>query len=80
MAQRGGCTSGNARREIGATTGKPVITPQNAVDFSQLIDGVAKTKKIDGPKQQALCRWHLGCLGRINKCKISPLVFPGASF
>jgi len=37
VAQRGGCIAGNTRKEIEADTGKPVITPQNAIDFSQLL-------------------------------------------
>jgi hypothetical protein len=41
-ARRGGKIAGNARREIEAETGKPVISPKNAVDFSLLIEGVTK--------------------------------------
>ena len=37
VAQRGGRIAGNTRKEIEADTGKPVITPQNAIDFSQLL-------------------------------------------
>ena len=37
VAQTGGRIAGNARKEIEATTGKPVITSKNAVDFSQLL-------------------------------------------
>jgi len=37
VAQTGGRIAGNARKEIESTTGKPVITPKNALDFSQLI-------------------------------------------
>jgi len=37
VAQRGGHIAGNARREIEVDTGKPVITKQNAIDFSRLI-------------------------------------------
>ena len=40
VAQRGGRIAGNARKEIEADTGKPVITKKNAVDFSQLISDV----------------------------------------
>ena len=43
VAKRGGEIAGNARREIEAETGKPVITSKNAIDFGQLIDGVTKT-------------------------------------
>jgi hypothetical protein len=37
VARSGGRVAGNARKEIEATTGKPVITSKNAVDFSTLI-------------------------------------------
>lgn len=41
-AKRGGKIAGLARKEIEKETGKPVITPKNAIDFSHLIDGVVK--------------------------------------
>jgi len=45
VARRGGRIAGNARREIEADTGKPVITSQNAAQLNMLlvdmIDGVA---------------------------------------
>lgn len=44
VAKEGGTVAGNARREIEAKTGKPVITPKNAVDFSKLIEDVANQK------------------------------------
>ena len=37
VAQKGGSIAGNTRKEIEDTTGKPVITSQNAKDFRQLI-------------------------------------------
>lgn len=40
VARRGGRIAGNARKEIEADTGKPVITNINAVDFSRLIADV----------------------------------------
>jgi hypothetical protein len=40
VARRGGKVAGNARKEIEADTGKPVITSQNAVDFGKLISNV----------------------------------------
>ena len=40
VARRGGRVAGNARKEIEAETGKPVITAKNAVDFSRLISDV----------------------------------------
>jgi hypothetical protein len=45
VAQRGGRIAGNTRKEIEADTGKPVITPQNAIDFSQLLLDQAKTEE-----------------------------------
>ena len=41
-AQRGGRIAGHARKEIEAETGKAVVSPKNAIDFSKLIDDVAK--------------------------------------
>ena len=46
-ARRGGSIAGHARKEIEAETGKPVVSPKNAIDFSRLIDGVAKDTKED---------------------------------
>lgn len=40
VARRGGQIAGNARKEIEADTGKPVITNKNAVDFSLLMTDV----------------------------------------
>lgn len=40
VAQKGGSIAGNTRKEIEETTGKPVITSQNAKDFRQLITDV----------------------------------------
>jgi hypothetical protein len=40
VARRGGGIAGNARREIEAATGKPVVTSKNALDFARLLDGV----------------------------------------
>lgn len=42
VAKRDGTVAGNARREIEAQTGKPVLSRQNAVDFAKLIEDVAK--------------------------------------
>lgn len=54
VARRGGRIAGNARREIEADTGKPVITAKNAVDFSRLIgdviEGAAGDKDDDQPE------------------------------
>ncbi|MDR2893048.1 MAG: Bro-N domain-containing protein [Deltaproteobacteria bacterium] len=40
VAKRGGKVAGDARRAIEADSGKPVITSQTAVDFSQLIPNI----------------------------------------
>lgn len=40
VAKRGGKVAGNARKNIEAETGKPVITSKNAVDFTNLIENV----------------------------------------
>ncbi|MDO4431614.1 MAG: BRO family protein [Lonepinella koalarum] len=42
VAKEGGSIAGDARKSIEARTGKPVITPQNAVDFARLIEEVIK--------------------------------------
>lgn len=44
VAKRGGTVAGNARKEIEAQTGKPVISKQNAIDFAKLIEDVTKNK------------------------------------
>ena len=40
IAKEGGTVAGNARKDIEARTGKPVITQKNAFDFSKLIEDV----------------------------------------
>ena len=40
VARRGGAVAGNARRQIEAETGNPVVTSMNALDFAQVIAGV----------------------------------------
>ena len=47
VARRGGRIAGNARKEIEADTGKPVITKKNAVDFSRLISDVIEGSNND---------------------------------
>ncbi|QIW15731.1 phage antirepressor protein [Pasteurellaceae bacterium RH1A] len=42
VAQEGGSIAGDARRAIESKTGKPVVSPKNAVDFSRLIEDVVK--------------------------------------
>ncbi|MDR1114123.1 MAG: Bro-N domain-containing protein [Candidatus Margulisbacteria bacterium] len=37
VARKGGSIAGNARKEIEANTGEPVITQKNAVDFTKLL-------------------------------------------
>ena len=41
VANEGGTVAGNARKDIEARTGKPVITQKNALDFSKLIEDFA---------------------------------------
>ena len=50
IAQRGGNIAGRTRKEIETETGKPVISPKNAIDFSKLIDDVAKAVSEKGEK------------------------------
>ena len=49
VARKGGSIAGNARKEIEAATGKPVITKKNALDFTKLlgpiIEDTGKDKK-----------------------------------
>ena len=42
VAKKGGGVAGNARKEIVKETGKPVITSNNAMDLSRLIEDVVK--------------------------------------
>jgi hypothetical protein len=51
IAKRGGKVAGDARKAIEADTGKPVITSQNAVDFSRLISDVVETADDDDNKK-----------------------------
>ena len=50
IAQRGGNIAGRTRKEIETETGKPVISPKNAIDFSKLIDDVTKAVSEKGEK------------------------------
>jgi len=52
VAKEGGTVAGNARKDIEARTGKPVITSKNALNFSKLIDEVSH-KKIDKPLDES---------------------------
>jgi hypothetical protein len=45
VAKEGGTVAGNARKDIEARTGKPVITSKNAVDFSKLIEDIADNEE-----------------------------------
>ena len=45
VAKEGGSIAGNARKSIEQRTGKPVVTPKNAVDLSKLIEDVVKEPK-----------------------------------
>jgi len=44
VAIEGGSVAGNARRDIESRSGKPVITPQNALDFTSLLGAVLEDK------------------------------------
>jgi hypothetical protein len=52
VARRGGRIAGNARKEIEADTGRPVITSKNAVELNALlpdvIEGIADSSETDG--------------------------------
>jgi hypothetical protein len=52
VAKEGGTVAGNARKDIEARTGKPVITSKNALNFSRLIDEVSH-KKLDKPLDES---------------------------
>jgi len=52
VAKEGGTVAGNARKDIEARTGKPVITSKNALNFSKLIDEVSH-KKLDKPLNES---------------------------
>jgi prophage antirepressor-like protein len=45
VAKRGGSVAGNARKDIEAQTGKPVITAKKAVDFARLLSDVIEEKE-----------------------------------
>ena len=45
VVKEGGSIAGNARKAIEQRTGKPVVTPKNAVDLSKLIEDVVKEPK-----------------------------------
>ncbi len=51
MAKRGGKVAGDARRSIESDTGKAVITPKNAIDFSEVIGFVDRITPDDGSNQ-----------------------------
>jgi citrate synthase len=44
VARSGGKIAGNARHAIEKRTGKPVITPKKAIDFSQIIIDMIEEK------------------------------------
>lgn len=50
VARDGGTVAGNARKDIETRTGRPVISPRNAVDFSKLIEDVANRRADDEPE------------------------------
>ncbi|MGV3318411.1 BRO-N domain-containing protein [Streptococcus agalactiae] len=52
VAKEGGGIAGNARKEIEERTGKPVISPKNAVDMSKLIEDVVKEPIIENTSSE----------------------------
>ena len=53
VARRGGRVAGHARKEIEAESGRPVITKQNAIDFTNVIELVSEIKdEADGADHQ----------------------------
>jgi len=45
VAIKGGSIAGNARKEIESTTGEPVLTEKNSVDFTKIITGILSDNK-----------------------------------
>lgn len=45
VAVKGGTIAGNTRKEIESTTGKPVLTEKNAVDFTKVIEEIITDEK-----------------------------------
>jgi hypothetical protein len=52
VAKTGGSIAGNARKEIEATTGKPVITQKNALDFANLISNLIEDSSDNKDKSE----------------------------
>jgi len=52
VAKRGGGVAGVAREAVEAQTGKPIITPLNAVDFGRLISNMLEEPGIDNGKSE----------------------------
>jgi len=48
VALKGGTIAGNARKEIEDTTGKPVLTKKNSVDFTKVIADIISDEKDKG--------------------------------
>ena len=46
VARRGGSVAGNARKEIEAQSGRPVLTQKNAVDFANVIELMAEVENV----------------------------------
>jgi len=51
-ARRGGRVAGNARREIEAQTGRPLITSGKAGDFDRSVSAHAKPEEIEAPEAE----------------------------
>ena len=54
VARQGGEIAGDTRKAIETATGEPVITPKNAIDFSQVISGIIENNvESDDDKNQS---------------------------
>lgn len=52
VAQKGGAVAGRARQDIELQTGKPVISPKNAVDFTRVLGDVLAAELSDGEEEK----------------------------
>lgn len=47
VVRKGRSIAGNARKEIESTTGKPVLTEKNAIDFTKVIADIISDEQDD---------------------------------
>lgn len=76
VAREGGSIAGDARKSIEVKTGKPVVTPKNAIDFAKLIDDVSNEveNKKDGSKGKKKAKRSKLCV-RYLKSYCSPQLY-----